>query len=75
MSSETISAMSNSCDPMDYTVHRILKVAVPLSRGSTQTRDWTQVSHVEGRFFTIWATREALIIMVRDFKTALFKKQ
>ena len=23
------------------------------------TRDWTQVSCIEGRFFTIWATREA----------------
>ena len=29
------------------------------SRGSSQPRDWTQVSHIAGRFFTIWATREA----------------
>ena len=30
-------------------------VAMPSSRGSSQT----QVSHIAGRFFTIWATREA----------------
>ena len=27
-------------------------VAVPFSRGSSQPRDWTQVSHIAGRFFT-----------------------
>ena len=53
------------CDPMDYTVHgilqaRILKwVAFPFSRGSSQPRDRTQVSHCAGGFFTSWATREA----------------
>ena len=53
------------CGPMDYTVHRILQarilewVAFPFSRGSSQPRDWTQVSHIAGRFFTSWATREA----------------
>ena len=46
------------CDPMDYTVHRILQarilewVAFPFSRGSSQPRDQTQVSHMAGRFFT-----------------------
>ena len=39
---------------------RILEwVAIPLSRGSSQPRDQTQVFCVVGRFFTIWATREA----------------
>ena len=34
---------------------RILEwVAFPFSRGSFQPRDPTQVSHVAGRFFTIW---------------------
>ena len=37
------------------------RVAIPLSRGSFWTRDWTQVSRIAGRFFTIWATREVLI--------------
>ena len=41
---------------------RILEwVAVPFSRGSSQPRDQTQVSHIAGRFFTSWATREAQI--------------
>ena len=38
---------------------RILEsVAMFSSRGSSQPRDRTQVSHIAGRFFTIWATRE-----------------
>ena len=53
------------CDPMDYTVHGILQarilewVAMPSSRGSSQPRDRTRVSHIAGGFFTSWATREA----------------
>ena len=52
------------CHPMDYIVHgtlqaRILEwVTFPFSRGSFQSRDWTQVSRIAGRFFTSWATRE-----------------
>ena len=39
---------------------RILEwIAMPSSRKSSQSRDWTQVSHIVGRFFTVWATREA----------------
>ena len=40
------------CDPKDYRVRGILQarilgwVAVPSSRGSSQPRDWTQVSHI-----------------------------
>ena len=34
-------------------------VAFPFSRGSSQPRDQTQVSHIAGAFFTSWATREA----------------
>ena len=34
-------------------------VAFSFSRGSSQPRDWTQVSHIAGIFFTSWATREA----------------
>ena len=46
------------CDPMDYTVHGILQarmldwVAFPSSRGSSQPRDGTQVSHIASGFFT-----------------------
>ena len=52
-------------DPMDYRVHGILQarilewVAFPFSKGSSQSRDWTQVSSIAGRFFTSLATREA----------------
>ena len=58
------------CDPMDCSppgssVHGILQarilewVAISFSRGSSQPRDWTQLSHTAGRLFTHWATREA----------------
>ena len=33
--------------------------AMPSSRGSSQPRDRTQVSHIAGVFFIIWTTREA----------------
>jgi len=33
-------------------------VAMPSSRGSSQPRGQTQVSHIAGRFFTILDTRE-----------------
>ena len=39
---------------------RILKrVAIPFSRRSSQSRDRTQVFLIAGRFFTVWAIREA----------------
>ena len=38
---------------------RILEsVAMPSCRESSQPRGWTQVSHIAGRFFTIWVIRE-----------------
>ena len=52
------SGLANS---MDYTVLGILQarilewVAFPFSRGSSQPRDRTQVSHIVGGFFTNWA--------------------
>ena len=59
------------CDPPDSSLpgssdHGILQagilewVAIPFSRGSSWSRDWTQVFSTAGRFFIIWATREAL---------------
>ena len=59
------------CDLMDHSppgspVHGILQarilewVAIPFFRGSFPPRDATQVSCITGRFFTVWATREAL---------------
>ena len=60
------------CSPPESSVHGILQetvlewVAIPFSRGSSQPRDRTQVSHIAGGFFTIWATREA-----RPFKNLM----
>ena len=65
------------CDPKDVTVHGILQarilgwVAFPFSRGSSQTRDRTQVSHIAGRFFTSWATREAQAQQLVSWLTGL----
>ena len=54
------------CDAMDCSLPcsslqaRILEwVAIPFSREWSQPKDQTQVSCIAGRFFTIWATREA----------------
>ena len=53
------------CGPVDCTVHRILPgrilqwASFSFSRGSSQLRDRTQVSHIAGGFFTSWATRGA----------------
>ena len=81
---------SNSSNSMDCSlpgsaVHGILQtrilewVAFPFSRGSSWTRDWTQVSCIAGRFFTIWAIREALTLvyfvfieMLLDYLTLKF---
>ena len=54
------------CSPLGCSVQGILKakilkwVAIPFSRGSSQSRDQIWVSHIAGRSFTIWATRESL---------------
>ena len=50
--------------PSMGTLHtRILEwVAMPSSRGSSQPRDWTRVFRIAGRFFTVWATREAEVV-------------
>ena len=68
--SESHSVMSDSlrptmdCSPPGSSVHGILQarilewVAISSSRGSSQLRDGTQVSHTAGRFFVFWATRD-----------------
>ena len=55
---EVTQSCATLCDPMDYTVPGILQarilewVAFLFSRGSSQPRDGTQVSHIAGEFFT-----------------------
>ena len=56
--SESHSVVFDPLQPMNYTVHGILQarilewIAFPFSRGSSQPRDQTQVSHIAGGFFT-----------------------
>ena len=63
------SVVSTLCDPMDCSppgssIHGIFQatvlewVAISFSRGSSRPRYQTQVSHIVGRHFTLWATRE-----------------
>ena len=47
---------------MGFPQARILEwVAIPFSRAFSWPRDWTWISCIAGRFFTIWATGEGLI--------------
>ena len=56
---------TKDCSPPGSPVHGILQtrilewVGIPFSRGSSRPRDWTQVFHLVGRFFTIWTSRKA----------------
>ena len=55
---------STNWDLPGSSVYRIFQarvqewIAISFSRVSSQPRDWTQVSRIVGRCFTIWATRE-----------------
>ena len=55
---------SFSCVTLCFSVCGILQagilewVVIPFSRGSFWPRDWTHVSCIAGRFFTIWAARK-----------------
>ena len=71
--SVSCSVVASSLRPMDSSlpdssVYGILQatipewVYIPFSRESSQARDWTQVSCIAGRFFTIWATDGAIAI-------------
>ena len=73
--SEVTQSCPTLCDPMDCSppgssVHGILHarilewVAISFSKGSSRPRDQTQVSHIAGRRFNLWATRDAPIITI-----------
>ena len=68
--SEVAQSCPTLCHPMDCSLpgsslHGILQarvlewVAISFSRGSSRPRDRTRVSHIPGRRFNLWATREA----------------
>ena len=66
------------CDPMEHSslgssVYGILQarilewVAIPFSRKSSWPRDWTQVSRIVGRRFTVWATKSHLLKCIQGY--------
>ena len=65
------------CSPPGSSVNGILQarilewVPIPFSRGSSQLRCQTWISHIAGRFFTIWTTREAPFKVMAVFKSQL----
>ena len=78
--SEVVQSCPTLCNPLDcsllgFSVHglpqaRILEwVTISFSRGSSRPRDWTQVSHIGGRHFNLWAPREAKNMMQMNFFT------
>ena len=70
---------SMDCSSPDSSVHGILQtrilewVAIPFSRGSSQPRDQTPVFCIAGRFFTVWATREAQMCVCVCVCVCVFK--
>ena len=87
--SEVTQSCQTLCDPVDCSLpgsslHGILQarvlewVAISFSRGSSWPRDRTPVSHIAGRHFNLWATREApshcLGICKTKFQKMEFKK-
>ena len=69
--SEVTQSCPTLCDPMDFSlsgssIHgifqaRILEwVSISFSRRSSWPRDWTLVSCIGGRCFTVWVTRKSM---------------
>ena len=70
--SEVAQSCPTLCDPIDCSLPgssiygifqaRVLEwVAISFSRGSSRPRNWIWVSHIVGRHFTVWATREVSV--------------
>ena len=59
------------CSLPDSSIHGIFQArilewaAISFSRRSSRPRDWTQVSRIVGRRFTVWATRESSMLLLR----------
>ena len=78
VNSEVTQSCPTLCNPMDCSLQGssvygifqaiVLKwIAISFSRGSSQPRDRTRVSHIVDRRFTVWATRE--VISTLKFKS------
>ena len=73
--SEVARSCSTLYDPVDCSLpgsslHGILQartlewVTISFSRGSSQLRDQTPVSHIAGRRFNLWATRDSKMLKI-----------
>ena len=80
------SEVAQSCptlrDPMDCSlsgssIHGIFQarvlewIAISFSRGSSRPRNWTWVSRIAGRCFTVWATRAPVYLQGKFLKVEL----
>ena len=54
-------SLPGSCDHGLLQARVVDWIAISFSRGSSQPRDQTQVFHIAGRCFIIWATRKAIL--------------
>ena len=74
LESEVAQSCPTLCNPMDCSpsgssVHGIFQarvlewIAISFSRESSRPRNRTQVSHIAGSHFTVWATREAQVFL------------
>ena len=83
--SEVAQSCLTVCDPVDCSppgssIHGILQarilawVAISFSRGSSQPRDRTQVSHIAGRRFNLYTTRVALMFCLCVLQSPFMKK-
>ena len=67
------------CSPPGSSAHGISQarilvwLAISFSRGSSPPMDQTQVSCIAGRFFTVQATRKALLLYIHYKKTYIKK--
>ena len=71
------------CNPMDcslpgFSIHGVFQartlecVAISFSGWSSRPNNWTWVSYIDSRFFTVWATREVYPIVYPGWKKATF---
>ena len=69
------------CSPPCSSVHWILQtriqewVAIPSLRGSSWPKDWTWISYIAGRFFTVWAHQGSPPKRGESFKSNLPKER
>ena len=52
--------------PWDFPGKSTGEGCISFSRGSFWPRDQIQVSHIVGRRFTVWATREVLLSFINE---------